>query len=410
MLRSPSFFRYTARFAVLLPIAMLGAACGDDAGPDTGADADSDSGSEAGARNEAGVGTDASGSDGGTGTDGSDGAAVVVDTTAPTVLSTFPSSAATGVSPTSAITATFSEAMASLSLTSGSTFSLARGGAAVLGAVTYFDDTVSFSPASDLDLDTTYQATISTAATDVDGNALAATYSWSFKTDATAPVGPAPVLLGAAGNYVILAKSAITNVPTSVVKGNVALSPAAASYITGFGLTRAGTKWTSPQVIGGIFAANNDPPTPARLTTAIGNMQTAYTDAAGRPTPTFLNVGGGAIGGSTLAPGLYKWTSTVTIPSDIVISGAANDVWIFQVTGDLMMSAGKAMTLSGGARAKNVFWQVAGLVDLGTTSHAEGIVLSKTAIKLGTGASINGRLLAQTAVNIAGSTVTAPAP
>ena len=100
----------------------------------------------------------------------------------------------------------------------------------------------------------------------------------------------------------------------------------------------------------------------------------------------------------------------MTIPTDIVLAGAANDVWIFQVTGDVTMSANKSMTLSGGARAKNIFWQVAGLVDLGTGAHAEGIVLSKTAIKLGTGASINGRLLAQTAVSIAGSSVTAPAP
>jgi hypothetical protein len=218
------------------------------------------------------------------------------------------------------------------------------------------------------------------------------------------------VLLGAAGAYVILAKSAITNVPTSAVTGNVALSPAAASYITGFGLTKAGVKWTSPQITGGVFAADNDPPTPSNLTTAVGNMETAYTDAAGRPTPTFLNLGAGAIGGLTLVPGLYKWTSTVTIPTNIVLSGAANDVWLFQVTGDVMMSAGKAMTLGGAARAKNIFWQVAGQVDLGTAAHAEGIILSKTAITLGTGASINGRLLAQTAVTIAGSKVTAPAP
>jgi hypothetical protein len=218
------------------------------------------------------------------------------------------------------------------------------------------------------------------------------------------------VLLGSAGKYVVLAKSAITNVPTSVITGNLAISPAAASYVTGFSMSKAGTKWTSPQVIGSIFAADNAPPTPTSLTTAIGNMQTAYTDAASRPTPNFLNMGAGAIGGATLTPGLYRWTSTVTIPGDIVLAGAANDVWIFQITGDLTMAASKAMTLSGGARAKNVFWQVAGLVDLGTSAHAEGIVLSKTAIKLGTGASINGRLLAQTAVNIASSTITAPAP
>jgi len=188
------------------------------------------------------------------------------------------------------------------------------------------------------------------------------------------------------------------------------LSPAAASYVTGFSLTKAGPKWTSPQIIGGVFAADSDPPTPTNLTTAVANMQTAYTDAAGRSSPDFLNLGAGSIGGLTLEPGLYKWASSVTIPTNIALEGAANDVWIFQVTGDLKLSAAKAMTLSGGAQAKNVFWQVAGAVDLGATSHTEGIVLCKTAIKLGTGASINGRLLAQTAVDLASSTVTQPAP
>jgi hypothetical protein len=221
---------------------------------------------------------------------------------------------------------------------------------------------------------------------------------------------PAPVLLGTAANYVILAKSAIATVPTSAVTGDLGLSPAAASYITGFSLTRAGVKWTAPQVVGSVFAADNDAPTPTALTTAVADMQTAYTDAAGRPTPDFLNLAAGAIGGLTLAPGLYKWTSTVTIPANVTLAGAADDTWIFQITGDLTMSATKSMTLSGGALAKNIVWQVAGAVDLGATSHAEGVILAKTAITLGAGASINGRLLAQTAVNIASSTVTAPAP
>jgi hypothetical protein len=216
------------------------------------------------------------------------------------------------------------------------------------------------------------------------------------------------VLLGAAGDYVILAQSAISNIPTSKLTGDLGLSPAAASYITGFSLTKAGTRWTAPQVVGGVFAADNDAPTPTALTTAVADMQAAYTDAAGRPTPTFLNLGAGEIGGLTLAPGLYKWTSAVTIPSDVTIEGAPDDVWIFQITGNLIMSAAKSVTLSGGARAENIVWQVAGSVELGTTSHAEGIILSKTDINLGTGASINGRLFAQTAVNLASSTVTAP--
>jgi len=226
--------------------------------------------------------------------------------------------------------------------------------------------------------------------------------------DTGSSAGLAPVVLGAAGNYVILAKSAIATVPTSAVTGDLGLSPAAASYITGFSLTRAGTKWTSSQVTGSVFAADNDPPTPIDLTTAVGSMETAYTDAAGRPTPRFLDLGGGAIGGLTLAPGLYKWTSAVNAASDLTIAGGSNDVWIFQITGDLTMGASTRMTLSGGAMARNIVWQVAGVADFASASHVEGIVLSQTAIKLGTGASINGRLFAQTSVDIAGATVTAP--
>jgi hypothetical protein len=223
-----------------------------------------------------------------------------------------------------------------------------------------------------------------------------------------AALGPAPVELGMAGDYAILAKSAISNVPTSAITGNLGVSPAAASYVTGFSLTKAGERWTSPQVVGGVFAADNGPPTTSNLTTAVANMQAAYTDAASRPSPDFSNLGAGAIGGLTLEPGLYTWASSLTIPTDVTLAGAADDVWIFQVSGDLQLSAAKSMILSGGAQAKNVFWQVAGAVDFGTTSHSEGIVLCKTAIKLGTGATINGRLLAQTAVNLASSTVTEP--
>lgn len=226
--------------------------------------------------------------------------------------------------------------------------------------------------------------------------------------EASASLGPDPVDLGTAANYAIVAKSAITNVPTSLITGHLGISPAAATYITGFPLTNAGTYWTSPQVVGRIFAANNDSPTPIELTTAVADMETAYTNAAGRSSPDFLNLQAGTIGGLTLAPGLYRWTSAVTIPTDITLAGDANDVWIFQVTGDLTLSSAKQMTLSGGAASKNIFWQVAGMVNLGTTSHAEGIMLSQTAVTLQTGASINGRLLAQTAVALAGATVTQP--
>lgn len=405
--------RRNAPITGFIVLSILAAACGDDAQTDPGTKGDG------GAKDGGAIAADASGSSGfdaSAGDDGStDGGAdgsvfVVPDTTPPTVVATDPASAAMNVSTAAAITVTFSKGMNTSTITDA-TFTLTQGGAAVLGTVTVFDTTATLIPSSPLALNTTYVATMTKAATDLAGNALAADYTWTFKTDTTAPLGPSAVFLGAAGEYVILAKAAISNVPISKITGNVALSPAAASYITGFSMTKAGTHWTAPQVVGSIFAADNDPPTPSNLTTAVGAMETAYTNAAGRPTPDFVDLGmAGAIGGLVLAPGLYKWNSAVTIPTDVTIAGAPNDVWIFQISGTLTMASATAMKLSGGARAKNIFWQVAKGVQLGTTSHAEGIVLTSTAVTLGTGASVNGRLYAQTAVTLAGNVVTAPSP
>lgn len=232
-----------------------------------------------------------------------------------------------------------------------------------------------------------------------------------YTVTVTVPVakGPAPVLLGAAGNYVILAKTAVSTVPISAVTGDVGVSPAATSYLTGFSLTKVGTtSATSPQVVGHLFGADMTAPTSTNLTTAVESMGAAYTDAAGRPNPDPLNLGDGEIGGQTLLPGLYKWTTGVTVSSDVTISGGANDVWIFQIPGNLRVNPGKRVVLGGSARARNIFWQVAGTVEIGTTAHLEGIVLSKTSIKLGTGSSMNGRALAQTAVILEACTVTRP--
>jgi hypothetical protein len=137
-------------------------------------------------------------------------------------------------------------------------------------------------------------------------------------------------------------------------------------------------------------------------------MGTAFTDAAGRPADV-NELGAGDIGGLTLSAGVYKWGTGLNIPTDVTLTGGANDVFIFQVSQDLTMASAKKIVLAGGARAKNVFWQVAGRVELGTTAHFEGIVLSQTAIDLRTGASITGRLLAQSAVNLDSSTIVAPA-
>jgi hypothetical protein len=227
-------------------------------------------------------------------------------------------------------------------------------------------------------------------------------------TTSTSAAVPTAVQLRSAGTFAILAQSAITNVPPSAINGDVGISPAAASSITGFPLTNVGDNLTTPEVVGEVFAADLLTPTPGELTTAVADMLTAFSDAAGRSNPDFKELGAGAIGGLTLTPGVYNWTTVVNVASDVTISGGANDVWIFQTSKDLTLAAGKKMILSGGAQAKNIVWQVAGFVELGTTSHAEGIMLSQTAIHLKTGSSIKGRLLAQTAVTLEQSTVTEP--
>jgi ice-binding like protein/Big-like domain-containing protein len=327
----------------------------------------------------------------------------------PTVSSTNPSKDGLGVALNVKVAATFSAAMDPATMTAA-TFTVHQGSATVSGVVSYSGSTATFTPTSNLATGTTFTATISTAAKDLSGNALAAAYSWNFVTGTTTSKGPDPVSLGTAGNHVLLAKTAISSVPSSGVTGNIGLSPAAASFVTGFSLVADSTNVfaNSTQVVGKVYAANYAVPTPTNLTTAISNMESAYTDAAGRPTPDFLELGTGNIGGQTLAPGLYKWTSTVTIPADLTISGGANDVWIFQTSGDLTMAAAKSITLSGGAQAKNVFWQIAGQATLGANSHFEGVILSKTSITLQTGATMNGRALAQTQIALQQATITQP--
>jgi len=211
------------------------------------------------------------------------------------------------------------------------------------------------------------------------------------------------VNLGIAGEFVILSKTGITDVYKSSVTGDIGTSP-----ITGAAITLA-----CDEVTGTIFTVNAAGPAcrvtnASRLTTAVGNMQTAYTDAAGRSNPNFLNLGAGNIGGKTLKAGLYKFTTAVIVPTDITISGSSTDVWIFQIAGTLKMSNAVRITLTGGAQAKNIFWQTSGAVTLGTTSHFEGTILSKTGINLQTGASVNGRLLAQTSVTLQMNAVTQP--
>ena len=215
--------------------------------------------------------------------------------------------------------------------------------------------------------------------------------------------------LGTTGDFAILAKSGISTVPASSITGDLGVSPIAATGVTGFSLIAdaSNTFASSSQVTGRVYAASYRGDTPSNLTTAVGDMEHAFTDAAGRDADV-TELGAGAIGGMTLEPAVYKWSSAVLVPTSITLRGSSTDVWIFEIAQGLTLSSGSAIILAGGARPENVFWQVSGSVTLGTTAHLEGIVLGQTAITLATGASVNGRLLAQTAVTLDASTVVAP--
>jgi len=226
--------------------------------------------------------------------------------------------------------------------------------------------------------------------------------------DSAVALGPAAVNLRTAANYAILSKSGVSTVPPSVITGNVGTSPIAATGLTGFSFTLdpTGEFATSAQVAGQLTAASFTVPTPSTLTVAVGDMGTAFTDATGRVSPNFTNLGAnGAIGGLILTPGLYKWTTSVTVGSQITITGAATDTWIFQVAGTLTVVAGMKMVLAGGALASNIVWVVTGAVSAQAGAHIEGVVLGKTSISLLTGATANSRLLSQTSVALQKATV-----
>lgn len=347
-------------------------------------------------------------------------AGATADNTAPTVSSTTPAAAAVEIALNANVTATFSEAMDPLTITT-TTFTLKQGTTPVAGAVSYVGTSATFNPDTNLAAGLVYTATITTGVKDLAGNAMAATKTWSFTTGAVLAAGPKPVILGTAGNYAILAKAAITTTGTTAVTGDLGVSPAAASVITGFTLTLDpatrcfSTTTPATLVTGKVYAADYDTAgctTPADLTTAVLNMEAAYTDAAGRTATSAAttNVGAGTLADLTLAPGVYEWGSSVNITTNLTLHGAASDVWIFKVTGTLDMASGKSVNLTGGALPRNVFWQVADAVTIGTGAHFEGIVLGQTNIVMTTGATINGRLLAQTEVTLDATRVTQPAP
>jgi hypothetical protein len=222
-----------------------------------------------------------------------------------------------------------------------------------------------------------------------------------------AQTSPIPVNLGASGDFTVLAKTGISTTGTTSISGDIGVSPNGATSITGFNLIldSSGEFAKSFLVTGEVYASNYASPTPTILTTAVSDMETAYLDAAGR-TPDFTELYTGDLTGQTLTTGVYKWSTGVLVSAGgVTISGSSTDVFIFQVAQNLTVANGASINLIGGAKASNIFWQVAGDVALGTTSDFSGVILCQTLIDIQTGAGFDGKALSQTAVTIDGSSV-----
>jgi hypothetical protein len=241
--------------------------------------------------------------------------------------------------------------------------------------------------------------------------------------------GAGCVNLGKAGNYAILAQTGVSTVPPSVVTGNVGVSPADRSYLTGWSPISepTDTSYSSAQVVapGRLFAADQvGGTTSVDLTAAVADMGTAYTNAnglasaggalaTGVPGTACPGTGGtGALGGMTISPGVYTCTVTLDIATgtNVTLNGAG--VYVIRTTQGINQASGTQVLLTGGAVAQNVFWVSALTVNIvgtvGATTKMAGVILAKTDIVVGSKATVNGRLLAQSAVTLDQATVTQP--
>ena len=219
------------------------------------------------------------------------------------------------------------------------------------------------------------------------------------------------VQLGTATPFAVLAGTAVTDVPTSSITGDVGLSPAAGKNYAGL---------TQAEVTGSIYSTDGTGPTgnvndPALLTDAKNDPTTAYGEAAGQsPTSTFT-AGDNQLGGKTLTAGVYAFghasTANITAASPLVLNGQgdANAVFVFQASSDLVTASDSVVELVNGARACNVFWQVSSSATLNSASTFVGTIMALTSDTLGARATVEGRVLARNGdVTLNTDTITAP--
>jgi hypothetical protein len=320
------------------------------------------------------------------------------DVTPPTVISTIPVDGDTvdGSVGLILINATFSEPMNPSSIGSASFTVTGPGITPVAGAVSYdvANRRASFVPTNDLPLDTYFTATITTGAEDTSGNAMDSNYVWHFSTFAVLNE-QLPINLLSCATYAVIGGSTITNTGLTNITGNVGLSPG--TDLVGF----------PPGIIIGEIHIADPEAAQAKL-----DLTTAYNDAAGRTlNPVSVE---GNIGGMTLPPGLYKSNTSLEISSgDLTLDGGgnANAVWIFQIASTLTTTVGRAIVLSGGANANNIFWQVGTSATLGVTSIFKGTILCDQSITVNTGAALEGRVLTRiAAVTLDNDIIVIPTP
>jgi hypothetical protein len=201
----------------------------------------------------------------------------------------------------------------------------------------------------------------------------------------------APVALGSAGKFAILAGTTVTTIPTTTINGDLGVS--------------TGNTVTGSPIVNGTMHLGDPIAAQAQL-----DLTTAYNDAAGRTVGAITMAGN--LGGQTLAPGLYKSATSLEISSgDLTLdaSGDPNAVWIFQMGSTLVTTVGRQVILSGSAQACNVFWQVGSSATIGGSSVFKGTIMADQSIAMNTSATLDGRALARNgAVALDANTVTAP--